>query len=66
MPFSETDARHCPIRLAALCDTAIRDLAEVKTIGECLNIRNVMEAARSLGISRATVYRKLAQKPGKP
>lgn len=26
---------------------------------------NVMEAARSLGISRATVYRKLAQKPGK-
>lgn len=26
---------------------------------------NVMEAARSLGISRATVYRKLAQKPAK-
>lgn len=25
---------------------------------------NVMEAARALGISRATVYRKLAQKPG--
>ena len=25
---------------------------------------NVMEAARTLGISRATVYRKLAQKPG--
>lgn len=33
-------------QLPALCDTAIRDLAEVKTIGECLNIRNVMEAAR--------------------
>ena len=33
-------------RLPALCDTAIRDLAEVKTIGECLEIRNVMEAAR--------------------
>lgn len=27
---------------------------------------NVMEAARALGISRATVYRKLAQKTGKP
>jgi transcriptional regulator of acetoin/glycerol metabolism len=27
---------------------------------------NVMEAARALGISRATVYRKLAQKAGKP
>jgi transcriptional regulator of acetoin/glycerol metabolism len=25
---------------------------------------NVMEAARALGISRATVYRKLAQKRG--
>ncbi len=33
-------------QLPALCDTAIRDLAEVKTIGECLNIINVVEAAR--------------------
>jgi hypothetical protein len=33
-------------QLPALCDTAIRDLAEVKTIGECLQIRDVMEAAR--------------------
>jgi hypothetical protein len=35
-----------PGRLPALCDTAIRDLAEVNTIGECLNIINVVEAAR--------------------
>lgn len=40
--MTEIDATNLP----ALCDTAIRDLAEVKTIGECLNIRNVMEAAR--------------------
>lgn len=38
----ELDATNLP----ALCDTAIRDLAEVKTIGECLQIRDVMEAAR--------------------
>lgn len=40
--MSDIDAAQLP----ALCDTAIRDLAEVKTIGECLEIRNVMEAAR--------------------
>lgn len=33
-------------QLPALCDTAIRGLAEVKTIGECLNIRDLMEAGR--------------------
>lgn len=32
--------------LPALCDTAIRDLAEVRDIGQCLQIRDVMEAAR--------------------
>jgi hypothetical protein len=40
--MADVDAAQLP----ALCDTAIRDLAEVKTIGECLNIRNVIEAAR--------------------
>lgn len=33
-------------QLPALCDTAIRDLAEVKTIGECLKIHSLVEAAR--------------------
>ena len=33
-----------PPNCLALCDTAIRDPAEVKTIGERLSIRNLMEA----------------------
>ena len=35
-----------PPNCLALCDTAIRDPAEVKTIGERLSIRNLMEATR--------------------
>jgi sigma-54 dependent transcriptional regulator, acetoin dehydrogenase operon transcriptional activator AcoR len=43
---------------------ALRDV-EIALIRKAVNDArgNVMEAARSLGISRATVYRKLAQKP---
>jgi transcriptional regulator of acetoin/glycerol metabolism len=67
------------LRLAALPQAAgeqaagagprapLRDV-EIALIHQAVNDArgNVMEAARALGISRATVYRKLSQKPGKP
>jgi sigma-54 dependent transcriptional regulator, acetoin dehydrogenase operon transcriptional activator AcoR len=44
----------------------LRDV-EIALIRQAVNEArgNVMEAAKALGISRATVYRKLSQKPGK-
>jgi transcriptional regulator of acetoin/glycerol metabolism len=53
-------------RAAGKSRLPLRDV-EIALIRKAVNDArgNVMEAARALGISRATVYRKLSQKPGR-